>query len=94
MLAGGACREGRPDSREVEQNIMSGSATNFLHALAAVLGGNALYFLVEKYLPPAARHSLFKMDLGMVVDFCMCLALFLIIKSLAGRSDATKTDRG
>ena len=73
---------------------MSRSATNFLHALTAVLGGNAVYFLVEKYLPAAARHSLFKMDLGMGVDFCICLVLFLIIKSLASPDDATKTDKG
>jgi len=66
---------------------MSRSVSNFLHALAAVLGGNALYFLLEKHLPAQARHALFRADLGMVVDFCICLVLFLIIKTLAARSD-------
>jgi len=69
---------------------MSRSAANFLHALAAVVGGNALYFLLEKHLPAPARHALFKIDLGMVVDFGICLVLFLIIKALAGRGDETK----
>ncbi|MGA8154345.1 MAG: hypothetical protein WB952_25600 [Terriglobales bacterium] len=67
---------------------MSRSAANFLHALAAVLGGNAIYFLSEKYLPPPAHHMLFKVDLGMVVDFCICLVFFLIIKAFAARSDS------
>jgi hypothetical protein len=64
---------------------MSTSATNFLHALAGVLGGNALYFAFEKYLPPAARHAPMKMDLGMVVDFWFCLVIFGVIKTVAGR---------
>jgi len=72
---------------------MSRSAGNFLHALAAVLGGNALYFLLEKYLPAPARHTLFKIDLGVVVDFCICLVLFLIIKTLAARSEGSRVDR-
>ncbi len=72
---------------------MSRSAANFLHALTAVVGGNVLYFLLEKYLPAPAHHALFKADLGMVVDFCICLVFFLIIKTLAARSDQTKLDR-
>jgi hypothetical protein len=72
---------------------MSRSTVNFLHALAAVVGGNALYFLLEKYLPAPARHALFKVDFGMVVDFCICLVFFVVIKALAGRSDEAKLDR-
>ena len=66
---------------------MTRSAANFLHALAAVVGGNVLYFIVEKHLPAPAHHVLFKLDLGMVVDFCICLVFFLIIKALAGRGE-------
>jgi len=72
---------------------MSRSVANFLHALAAVVGGNALYFLLEKHLPAPAQHALFKIDLGIAVDFCICLVFFLIIKTLAARSDQTKLDR-
>ena len=61
-------------------------ATNFIHALVAVLAGNAIYFLLEKYLPPRARHVPFQMDLGMVVDFWFCLVVFGMIKTVAGRS--------
>ena len=69
---------------------MSKSVANFLHALIAVLAGNALYFLLEKYLPARAHHSPFRLDLGMVVDFWFCLVVFGIIKTVAGRSDRTR----
>jgi hypothetical protein len=62
---------------------MSKSTTNFVHALAAVLAGNAAYFLLEKHLPAQARHIGFKTDLGTLVDFCICLAIFGIIKAFA-----------
>jgi len=71
---------------------MSRSTVNFLHALAAVVGGNALYFLLEKYLPAPARHALFKVDFGVVVDFGICLIFFAVIKGLAGR-DEVRPDR-
>jgi len=72
---------------------MSRSFANFFHALVAVIGGNALYFLSEKYLPKPARHSLFQIDLGMVVDFCFCLVFFLVIKTLAKHSDEANPDK-
>ena len=65
---------------------MSNGVTNFVHALAAVLAGNVVYFLLAKHLPLAVRHDPFRMDLGMVVDFSICLLVFGLIKSLAGRN--------
>ena len=64
---------------------MSKSVTNFLHALLAVLLGNGAYFLLERYLPPVARHVPFRIDLGVVVDFWLCLVVFGLIKTIAGR---------
>jgi hypothetical protein len=65
---------------------MSKSVANFVHALAAVLAGNAVYFLLVKHLPPQARHVPFQIDLGLVVDFSICLVAFGVIKTVAGRS--------
>ena len=59
--------------------------TNFVHALIAVLAGNAIYFLHRPYLPPAARHVAPRIDLGMVVDFWICLLVLGIIKTVAKR---------
>ncbi len=53
---------------------------NFLDALVAVLAGNALYFLLMPHLPPVMRHSLFKQDFGLVVDFIVCAIIFALIK--------------
>jgi hypothetical protein len=53
---------------------------NFLDALAAILAGNAIYFLLMPHLPRAARHALFKEDLGLLVDFAICAALFVAVK--------------
>ena len=69
---------------------MSKSATNFMHALAAVLAGNAAYFLLEKQLPVQAQHIRFRTDLGTLVDFCFCLVIFGIIKAFASWREGSK----
>jgi len=66
---------------------MSKQMSNFMQALAAVLAGNAIYFLLARYLPPQARHQAFHIDLGMVLDFFMCLVVFGLIKTMASRRD-------
>jgi len=72
---------------------MSKSAANFFHALVAVLAGNALYFLLERYLPAGAHHVPFKIDVGMVVDFWFCLVVFGIVKMIAARRRESKAHR-
>jgi hypothetical protein len=66
------------------------AVTNFVQALIAVLAGNAAYFLLLPYLPPAARHVPLRLDIGLVVDFWFCLVVFGIIKTVAGRSRQSK----
>jgi len=61
---------------------------NFVQSLIAVLAGNLVYFLVMPHLPPAARHTLGKMDLGVLVDFWFCLVFLGAIKTF------TKWGRG
>ena len=62
---------------------MSKAWTNFVQSLAAVLAGNAAYFLLMPYLPPAARHVPFQTDLGLLVDACFCLVFLGVIKAVA-----------
>jgi hypothetical protein len=73
---------------------MSKPAANFVHALLAVLVGNAAYFLLERYLPPGARHVPFQIDLGLAVDFWFCLVTFGLIKTIAARMRASNPPRG
>jgi hypothetical protein len=58
----------------------SAALRNFLDALVAVLAGNAIYFLLMPHLPLLARHSLFREDWGLLVDFCICAAIFAGVK--------------
>jgi hypothetical protein len=58
--------------------------TNFLHALVAVLAGNAAYFLLLPYLPTPARHVPFRTDLGLAVDAGFCLVALAITKLVSG----------
>lgn len=52
------------------------------HPLAAVLAGNFLYFTLERYLPPAARHTPFRTDWGIAVDFWFCLVCYGLLALL------------
>ena len=55
---------------------------NFLQALLAIILGNVVYFALLPTLPLAARHRPFHVDLGMVLDFSMCLVLYGLIRSV------------
>ncbi len=63
------------------------SMRNFMDALLAVLAGNAIYFLLMPHLPVAIRHSLFKEDWGLLVDFVICTAIFVAVKLARRREE-------
>jgi hypothetical protein len=54
---------------------------NYLQSLLAVLLGNAAYYVLMPSLPQAARHHLFQIDLGLLVDFWFCLVAFGLIRT-------------
>lgn len=53
---------------------------NFWQSLIAVLVGNAIYFLLMPKLPVPARHSVNRLDLGLVVDFWICLVIYGLLE--------------
>ena len=61
---------------------------NFVQSLIAVVAGNVVYFLLMPHLPPAARHVPMRFDLGVVLDFWLCLVVLGAIKTFTrwGRS--------
>ncbi len=67
---------------------MSKSTANFVHALVAVVLGNAGYFMAMRFLPVHARHAPFHFDLGLLVDFWFCLVVFGVIRMVTGNSKA------
>ena len=54
-----------------------------LKQLIAVVVGSLLYFFVlMPHLPAAGRHQPFRIDLGLVVNLWVCLALYGVIEWL------------
>jgi hypothetical protein len=66
---------------------------NLLQSFIAVVLGNAVYFLLMPYLPPAARHDPARADLGVIVDFWFCLVFWGLIKTLARRKPRSRQER-
>jgi hypothetical protein len=62
---------------------MSANAARWIKSLVAVLVGNALYFSLAPYLPPAARHQPFRLDLGILVDLWFCLVVYGVLNTVA-----------
>lgn len=57
---------------------------NFLKSLYAVLIGNAIYFLIlSPVLPYRARHVAPRLDLGIAVDFWVCVVVYGVIEILS-----------
>ncbi len=53
---------------------------NFWQSLVAVVVGNGIYFLLMPDLPRRARHTTFRFDLGLVVDFWICLVIYGLLE--------------
>ena len=58
------------------------TVVNFIQSLIAVVAGNVAYFLLMPHLSPPARHLPMRFDLGVVVDFWICLVFLGVIKTL------------
>ena len=50
--------------------------------LLAILLGNVIYLLVRPYLPSILDHNVFRVDAGLVVDFVICVALYVGIRKV------------
>ena len=59
---------------------MSGTTQRWLKYLVAVLAGNALYFSLSRYLPPAARQAANSFNLGTLVDLWFCVAVYGLLE--------------
>ena len=52
--------------------------------LLAILMGNALYFAMMPLLPEYLRHSLYAFDPALLLDFAICIAVYIAIRRLSG----------
>jgi len=61
-------------------------AARWVNLLGAVLAGNAIYFLLlYSHLPARWQHQPFVLDLGLGLDFLLCVALYLAARWLLPR---------
>ncbi len=57
---------------------------NLIKSLIAVVVGNAIYFLLlMPLLPPAGRHGIGRIDLGLLIDFWVCVLVYGVTEVIA-----------
>ena len=69
--------------REETDSEMSGgvsTARRWAEYLLAVLGGNIIYLAIEPQLPTLFRHRMFQVDLGLALDFLICVFLYGLVR--------------
>ena len=55
---------------------------SFWQPLIAVLAGNAIYYGVERFLPPRGQHQLYGIDWGLAIDFCICAVCYVLVRMI------------
>jgi hypothetical protein len=54
-------------------------------AIAVVAGNLLYYFAIMPHLPAAGRHRPGRLDLGVVVDFWICVAMYGVVELIDRR---------
>jgi len=54
---------------------------NAAQVVLAVVVGNVVYFLLEPSLPAVAQHHFLHADIGILVDFWLCLVAYGLIRT-------------
>jgi hypothetical protein len=58
---------------------------NWMRMLLAVLMGNLIYFAAEPFLSGRARHNLYQLDGGLLLDFAICAGIYLLLRTRQAR---------
>ena len=63
--------------------------SRFQKQLAAVMLGNLIYFgLLSRILPPVARHDHTGIDLGLLIDFGVCVGIYFLLGLIVSKPQA------
>lgn len=54
-------------------------------AVAVIVGNIVYFFVLYRWLPPNARHRRNQIDLGLLVDFWVCLFIYGLLAFTARR---------
>ena len=73
-------------SDETNSEMSGGVSTarRWAEYLLAVLGGNIIYLAIEPQLPTPFRHRMFQIDLGLALDFLICVVLYGLVRLARG----------
>lgn len=64
-----------------EKKILGATPRRWLEYLVAIISGNGIYyFSLFRHLPESLQHQGFQMDMGSLVDFLVCLAMYGLIR--------------
>jgi len=58
---------------------------NFVRSLISIVAGAAIYWVLMPHLPPAVRHQLYHIDLGLLLYTVISLAIFGLISYVGSR---------
>ena len=80
--------EERASSFAIHDKLHSYVARRLLKQFIAIVIGNAIYFLLlTPHLPPQAQHRPDKLDLGLLVDFWICVVVYGIVELISRRTN-------
>jgi hypothetical protein len=70
--------------RPAPRRFLGVTLRRWLEYLVAILIGNAIYYYsLVPHLPMSFRHQDFRIDLGMLLDFCVCVAVYGLMRVAA-----------
>jgi hypothetical protein len=72
---------GQLAARIMSASFLGTSLRRWLEYLVAILVGNVIYyFSLQPHLPELWRHPGAKIDLGLLLDFIVCVAVYGLIR--------------
>jgi len=90
----------RPDGSSPQGIMKAMTPRRWIEYSAAILLGNAIYFLLYPSLPPSAQHQPFRfgqpfrVDLGLLLDLAICVAVYATIRLAVAHARRWNTRRG
>jgi hypothetical protein len=71
--------------REVMNRTVDGhggvsTSRRWAEYLVAVLAGNIAYLFLEPELPTVMRHRMFRIDVGLAIDFLICVGIYVLVR--------------
>ena len=74
---------------QVNERSVGGISTTrrWAEYLVAILTGNIIYLFVEPQLPMVLRHRMFRVDLGLAIDFIICVLAYGFVRLFRGQEN-------